>query len=79
MWDGRKFADIRDLKHLLLADERQIARNLTRQLVVFATGAALGYGDRATVERILTRTESGHYGVRLLVHEIIASDLFLNK
>ena len=28
---------------------------------------------------ILRRTESNHYGVRSLVHEIIASDLFLNK
>src|SRR5205814_1846724 len=36
---GRKFKDVRELKALLLADQRQIARNLTRQLVVYATGA----------------------------------------
>jgi hypothetical protein len=39
----------------------------------------VSYGDRAAVEKILKRTESSHYGVRSLVHEIIASDLFLNK
>jgi len=77
--DGRKFADVREFKNLLLADEAQIARNLARQLIVYSTGAAVGYGDRAAVERILKRTERNHYGVRSLVHEIIASDLFLNK
>ena len=77
--DGRKFADVREFKNLLLADEKQIARNFARQLIVYATGAAVSYGDRAAVERILQRTEGGHYGVRALVHEIIASDLFLNK
>jgi hypothetical protein len=79
LWDGRKFADVREFKRLLLADEPQIARNLTRQLVVYATGAAVGYGDRAAIERILQRTEASHYGVRSILHEIIASELFLNK
>src|SRR5262249_48933689 len=37
--DGRTFGDIRALKRLLMNDERQLARNLTRQLVVYATGA----------------------------------------
>ena len=38
--DGRTFRDIRSLKDLLARDEQQLARNLTRQLVVYATGAA---------------------------------------
>lgn len=79
LWDGRKFADVREFKQLLLADEAVIARNLARQLIVYATGAAVSYGDRAAVERILKRTEPNHYGVRSLVREIIGSDLFLNK
>ncbi len=37
--DGRPFQDVRELKGLLVQDERQIARNLARQLTVFATGA----------------------------------------
>jgi hypothetical protein len=77
--DGRKFSDIRDFKRLLLEDEKQVARNLARQLVVYATGAPVRFSDRAALEKILQRTSAGHYGVRSLVHEIVQSDLFLNK
>jgi len=77
--DGRAFADIRDFKRLLVADEVQLARNLTRQLTVFATGAPVGFSDRVAVEQILQRARSHRYGVRTLVHEMIQSPLFLNK
>ncbi len=40
--DGRPFRDVRELKRLLAEDERPIARNLARQLTVFATGARCG-------------------------------------
>jgi hypothetical protein len=79
LWDGRKFADVRDLKRLLLEDEKPIARNLTRQLIVYATGAAVRFSDRAAVEKILERTNGKGYGVRSLVHEIVQSELFLQK
>jgi hypothetical protein len=79
LWDGRKFSDVRDFKRLLLEDEKPIARNLARQLVVYATGAPVRFGDRAVVERILERTKSKEYGVRSLVHEIVQSELFLQK
>jgi len=77
--DGRPFKDIRDFKRLLLEDEVQIARNLARQLVVYATGAPVRFSDRAPIERILERAKVSGFGVRNLVHEIVQSDLFLNK
>ncbi len=76
---GGKFQDIQGLKELLLKDERQIARNLTRQLVVYGTGAAVRFGDRAEVEEILDRASSSHYGVRSVIQSIVQSDLFRNK
>ena len=79
LWDGRKFTDVRDLKRMLLEDERPIARNLARQLIVFATGAPVRFSDRAAVERILDRAKASGYGVRTLVREIVQSELFLNK
>jgi len=63
----------------VLADETQLARNLARQLAVYATGAPVGFSDRATLERILDGAAAGHYGVRTLVHELVQSPLFLNK
>lgn len=77
--DGRSFRDVRDFKRLLLADEKQIARNLARQLAVYATGAPVRFSDRPAIERILQRAALRDYGVRTLLLEIIQSDLFLNK
>ena len=79
LWDGRKFADVRELERLLLDDERQIARNLVRQFVVYATGAPVRFSDRPVVEKILDHAQSGGWGVRSLVHEVVQSELFLNK
>jgi mono/diheme cytochrome c family protein len=77
--DGRKFRDVREFKQLLLDDEKVIARNLAKQLAVYATGAPVRFSDRAAIEQILQRASSSHYGVRSLVHEIVQSELFRNK
>jgi hypothetical protein len=77
--DGRKFRDIRELKTLLLANEKQIARNLVEQLSVYATGAPVRFADREQIDSILERAGSSHYGVRSLVHELVQSELFRNK
>jgi hypothetical protein len=77
--DGREFHDIRDLKRLLLANERQIARNLARQLSVYATGAPVRFADRKQIERILDQAAPSHFGVRSLICELVQSDLFLRK
>jgi hypothetical protein len=77
--DGRSFQNIDDFKKLLLANPRDIARNLVEQMVVYGTGAPVSFADRAAVEAVLDRTASRRYGVRSLVHEIVESPLFLKK
>ncbi|HZR17128.1 MAG TPA: DUF1592 domain-containing protein [Verrucomicrobiae bacterium] len=77
--DGRQFQNVRALKQLLLKDDEQLARNLARQLVVYATGAPIQFSDRPQIAKILAHTRSNGYGVRSLIHEIVQSDLFLNK
>jgi hypothetical protein len=77
--DGRAFGDVRDLKRLLLHDERQIARNLVHQLVIYSTGAPTRFGDRPKVEAILDRAKTGGYGVKSLIHALVESELFRNK
>ncbi len=79
MPDGRPFKDIRELKQCLLRDKEQLARNLTQQLLVYATGAPTRFSDRPEIAKILARTRPGGYGVRSLINEIVESDLFLNK
>ncbi len=77
--DGRTFRDVRELKHLLLADPELLARNLTQQLIIYATGAPIRFSDRPAIAKILAHTRPEGYGVRSLIHEIVESDLFLNK
>ncbi|HXX92988.1 MAG TPA: DUF1592 domain-containing protein, partial [Planctomycetota bacterium] len=76
---GGAFAGVVELKRLLQADERGIARNLVRQLVVYATGAPVRFGDRPRVEAILDASAAGGFGVRTIVREIIRSPLFQRK
>jgi hypothetical protein len=77
--DGRPFRDVRGLKKLLVEDEVPIARNLVRQLTIFATGAPVRFSDRDEVEKILDAAKAGRYGVRTLVHAVVQSELFRNK
>ena len=77
--DGRTFRDVKEFKRLILSDEVSIARNLAKQLVVFATGAPVRFSDRDELERILQRASARQYGVRTLVEEIVRSELFQTK
>ena len=77
--DGKKFTDIRDFKKLVAKDDRQLARNMIGQFTVYATGAAVSFGDRAKVEAVLDAAAPTRYGVRSLVCALVTSDLFLNK
>ncbi|HCN77318.1 MAG TPA: hypothetical protein DIT13_09020, partial [Verrucomicrobiales bacterium] len=66
--DGRPFREIREFKQLLRESEADLARNLVRQLLVFATGAPTHFSDRSAVERIVAGARERGYGVRALVH-----------
>jgi hypothetical protein len=77
--DGRPFKDVRELKKLLVQDEVFIARNLARQLTVFATGAPVRFSDREEIEKVLAATKTSRYGVRSIVHTIVQSELFRKK
>jgi hypothetical protein len=77
--DGRSFANVQELKKLLLADERQIARNLASQLVTYSTGAPVRFGDRPRLEEILDQSKSSGYGTEALIEAIVRSELFRSK
>ncbi|HXJ40724.1 MAG TPA: DUF1592 domain-containing protein, partial [Bryobacteraceae bacterium] len=77
--DGRSFADVRELKRLLLSDERQLARNLASQLITYSTGAPVRFGDRPRLEQILDQSKASQYGVSSLIDAIVQSDLFRSK
>lgn len=76
MPDGRKFADIREYKRLLLEDETAMARSLTRLLMSYALGRQVGFSDRPAVEEILASVRTNNYGLRSIINEIVTSETF---
>ena len=79
MAEGEAFKNVLEFKKLLLEDEDAIARNLAEQLIVYGTGAPVGFADRDEVDAILEKSRASDFGVRTLIHEIIQSPLFLRK
>jgi hypothetical protein len=77
--DGRPFKNIDQLKTLLLEDKDQLARCLTEKLLIYATGRGLRFADRETVKQIVAQNRHNDFGFRSLIHEIVQSDVFLNK
>jgi hypothetical protein len=77
--DGRTFADINGLRALLLKDEDALARNLAQQLMIYATGAGIRFSDRAAIDAIVAKTKATNHGLRSLVQEVVASELFQTK
>jgi hypothetical protein len=77
--DGRAFKNIREFKRLLLEDEVLLARNLSKQLTTYATGAPVRFSDRDRIEKIVQAASASQFGVRSIVHGIVQSDLFQMK
>ncbi len=77
--DGRAFRDIREFKRLLLRDEIPVARNLAKQLSIYATGAPVRFSDREEIEKIVQRAAASEYGLRTIIRELVQSDLFQMK
>lgn len=77
--DGRRFRDLAELKQLLLADPDQLARALAEKLLIYATGEALDAADDAVISDIVKEAKTHDYGLRTLVHAVIASPTFQNK
>jgi hypothetical protein len=60
-------------------EDALLARNLAKQLVVYATGAPIRFTDRPAIEQIVQAVQPHAYGVRSLVHAVVQSELFRAK
>ena len=76
---GEPFADITQLRKILLAHPEQICRSFVSQMFTYATGAELGFADRKEVERIGQEMAKNNWGVRAIIHRIADNALFQNK
>ena len=80
--DGTKFVNVMEYRKMLVSDrpkQRQLARNLANQLVIYSTGALISFGDRAAIERILDKAGGDNPKLKSLVHEVVQSSIFQTK
>jgi hypothetical protein len=77
--DGRRFQNIHELKAILAANPRQLARNLLHQFTLYATGTPVRFADRVEIDAILDRCVADGYRVRDLLHAFVQSTIFLGS
>ncbi|WP_437207239.1 DUF1592 domain-containing protein [Planctomicrobium sp. SH664] len=76
---GERFDDINELKQILAADPRQLARNLLHQFALYGTGTPVRFSERDEVERILDDCQQSDYRVGDLLQGMITSPIFLGE
>jgi hypothetical protein len=79
MPNGKRFKDSDEFKKILLDDPARIVRTVAEKLLVYTTGSPVRPADRAAVDNLLRRVRDKNDGLRTLVHELVQSELFLNK
>lgn len=78
--DGTKISDVTDLKRILVANPKPLARCVSEKLLTYATGRTLNHRERTLVSKIVDRQENEN-GLRFhdLLMELIDSDIFRTK
>lgn len=76
---GESFADIGELKQLLLKQKDQFACCLTEKMLTYALGREVGFQDRPAVESIVDELAARGDGLQDLVELIVTSDVFIDN
>lgn len=74
--DGSRFADVTELKRVLLDRRQSFARMLTEKLLAYACGRRMEALDRPEVDRIVTELEAEDFPLRSLVEAVVLSAPF---
>lgn len=77
--DGRAFDDIDSFRDLVLTDLHPLAHNVVEKLVAYGTGAPVALVDRDVVDQIVREAKAEDFGMRWLLHAVVASPIFLTK
>ncbi len=74
---GQMFAGIREFKSILLENQAAIATSFTKKLFAYALGRPPEFGDRRPIAAIVEQSHRNNYGVRTLIEELAASEMFV--
>ncbi|WP_286178438.1 DUF1592 domain-containing protein [Rhodopirellula sp. JC639] len=73
---GESFADIAELKQLLLKQNAKFAKCLTEKMLTYALGREVGFQQRPAVETIVDELAERGNGLRDLVELVVTSNAF---
>jgi mono/diheme cytochrome c family protein len=77
--DGRRFADAKAFKNLLLDETDKFAAGFTEKLATFAMRRVMGFSDRADLQHIVTQNKADDYRLSSLIETFVTSDLFQKR
>lgn len=77
--DGGSFQDIDGFKEIILREPEQIARNLLKKTLTYATGAGIEFADRREIETMIDKLKRDNYGFRSIIQAAATSSIFLEK
>jgi hypothetical protein len=76
---GDSFKDIVSYKKILFKRKAAVARCVAEKLITYAIGRELDFSNRPQVQAVVTKWQEQGYGMRDLVHLVVASELFQGK
>ncbi len=74
--NDRAFSGFRQYQALLLEDPERIARAVARKLLVYGTGRPVTIAEQDAVQAVVDASRDNNYGLRTMIHAVVASDLF---
>lgn len=77
--EGEKFADFAEWQDIYVKKPDKLAKNFAKQLLTYATGAAPRFSDRDELAEIVTKVAEKNYGMKSIVHSVVASEAFRTK
>lgn len=77
--EGDRFANIKQWKAIYLKRPGQLAEGFAKQVLTYATGAPLRFSDRQDLAKIVELSRKKDYGMKWILHAVVASDAFRTK
>lgn len=74
--DGSAFANVKELKQVLLAHEDALAKELLQSMLTYALGRTIEFSDADDVDTLLAKLKPDDYRIRSMIREIALHPLF---
>ncbi len=77
--DGTVFANVKELKKVLLLQDEQLAEELIESMLAYALGRTIEFSDADDVAKLVAKLKVNDFRVRSMVREIALSKLFQTR